>query len=92
MSIRAVVIGVTSVGDARTVGIGRSICLDETAAVILSAGRALWAVRLQAAESLGTNTNAVADPDVLDIPAYSDSFADDLVADATGYTMTCQYR
>lgn len=71
---RAIVIVVSAVGYTRTICIRRGICLEEASTVNLSTGRARGPVGLETAHSLSANTAAIADLDVLGIPAYSNIF------------------
>jgi hypothetical protein len=59
--------------------------LDDSRAVVLSPSRTLGTIRLQAAQSLSAHTNTIAHFDVLDILAYSHSFANDLMANTASF-------
>ena len=77
---RSVVVGVAAIRHALIVGERHCVGLDEGSTVIFTARGTLRAVRLQAAEGLGTNADAVANLDMPDVLAHLDGLADDLVA------------
>jgi hypothetical protein len=79
-TVGAVVVGVATVGLVLAVGVDGSVGVDGLLAVGHVAVLAVNA--LEARLGLGTNTDTVADLDVLDLLANTDSLADNLVADA----------
>lgn len=80
LAVGSVVVGVTTVGLALVVGVDTTVGVDGLLAVGLVAVLAVDA--LEASLCLGTNTNAVADLDVLDLGSDTDGLSDNLVADA----------
>lgn len=83
VSIGSVVVGIATHGLALAIGVDGAVCADVgAAAVVLASDGALGAVGLHAGASLGTDTDAVTDGDVLHVLTDADGLADDLVSDA----------
>ena len=77
-----VVVSVSAVRFPLVVGVHRAVGVDQTPrAVVLKTLGAFWAVGLQTASSLGANTNAIADLDVLYVTTDANCLANDLVTD-----------
>lgn len=82
MAWRAVVVGVSTIRFALVVGVNRAVGINGVNTVRLQTIGALITVRLQARICLSTNTDAIADLDVLDVLANSNGLANDFVANA----------
>lgn len=77
---------VPTVGLALVAWVDRAIGVnDTTMAVVLETLRAVWAIFLQTAARLGADADALALLDVGHVLTDFDGFADDFVADNTGY-------
>ena len=89
MRRRTVVTGISAVALA-AIRIHGRVGIDDARAVVFHAIGAGLAVGLQARRRLSPDTNAVSLFDMLHVPAYADSFADDLVANNAGVDRLAQ--
>ena len=85
MIVCPVVSRIATIALAEIVGIHGAVGIDSLSAVALPAIGALRTVFLQTASGLSANTYTVADLDVRYVLAYTNCFADDLMAYAASY-------